>query len=295
MAISFEANPAAAPIDVGDVMDAAKKAYRGHSVDAMQSIAEKFQRLAANPEFIRDGLLAELKRIALEQNLASFAPQSFIIHRAPPFSLRLNLWLPPVGSSRKVEQEARIYSYGRAHDHNFSLLTVGVAGPGYRTRVYEYDFDAVEGYGGEHVEMTFLEETMLPMGKAMVYRPHHDIHMQLPPEQPSMSLNLLIEEKEIFEKPQYFFDMENSSLVPMDDNEVGRRVSFLDVVGHFSDETCVTSLFDIARQNRNPAIRAAALRAIRINSPERESEITQLSQIDQHPLVLREAHMNSAK
>jgi len=288
MAISFEAKNDATPAAVEDVIDAARKAYTGDAVEAMHRIAGMFQALGANRAFLRDALLAELNRIAGEQRLASFAPQSFIIHRAPPFSLRLNLWLPPVGSARKVEQEARIYSYGRAHDHNFSLLTVGVAGPGYRTRIYEYDCRAIKGYCGEPVDMTFLEDTMLPPGKAMIYRPHQDLHVQLPPEQPSMSLNLLVEEKDIVDTPQYFFDLDTSSVVLMNDNEVGRRASFLEAVGHFADENCASLLFDVARQNPNPTIRAAAVHAIVTAFPDRQPELESLARADGHPLVLRE-------
>ncbi|MBV9570033.1 MAG: hypothetical protein JO056_02200 [Alphaproteobacteria bacterium] len=291
MAYSFEARDDNGPIAVEDVIEAMRKAYKGNNgVDAMQCVAEKFQSLAANREFIRDALVAELKRIAEERNLGSFAPQSFIIHRAPPFSLRLNLWLPSVGTSRKVEQEARIYSYGRAHDHNFSLLTAGVAGPGYRTRIYEYDCRSIEGRAGEHVEMTFLEDTKLTTGKVMIYRPHHDIHVQIPPVEASMSLNLLIEEKDIVETPQYYFDLETSALVPMNDNEVGRRVSFLEAVGHFANEDCAGVLFDVARQNRDPSIRAAAVQAIRTGFPDRQPEIERLVAADPHPLVASETN-----
>jgi hypothetical protein len=295
MAISFEAKSDVTPVAVEEFIDATRKAYKGDAVEAMQTVAGKFQELAANREWIRDALLDELKRIAGEKNLASFAPQSFIIHRAAPFSLRLNLWLPPVGSARKIEQEARVYSYNRAHDHNFSLLTAGAAGSGYRTRIYEYEYHSISGYDGEPVEMTFLEETMLPVGKAMIYRPHQDIHVQLPPEQPSMSLNLLIEEADIVETPQYFFNLETKSVIPMNDNEVGRRVSFLEAVGHFADEACASLLFDVARQNPNPTIRAAAVHAIGTGFPERRPEIVKLAQADGHPLVLRETQMVLSK
>ena len=288
MAISYQAKENATPIEVGDLIDSARKAYKGDGVEAMQAVAEKLQALAANREYIRDALIAELSRIAREQNLVSFAPQSFIIHRAPPFSLRLNFWLPPTGSARKIEQEARVYSYDQAHDHNFSLLTVGAGGPGYKTRVFEYDFHSIDGYGGEHVEMQHLEDTMLPMGKAMIYRPHRDIHVQIPPDAPSMSLNLLIEEKEIVDTPQYYFDLATRSVVPMNDNEIGRRVSFLEAVGHFADENCASLLFDVARQHKNPEIRAAAVHAIRTGFPERQPEIETLAKADGHPLVLRE-------
>lgn len=291
MAISFEATGAAAPIAVEELIDAARKVYRGNAVETMQIVAGKLQSLAANRKFIRDALLAELRRIESERNLASFAPQSFTIYRAPPFSLRLNLWLPPTGSSRKIGQEARIFSYGRAHDHNFTLLTVGAAGPGYKTRIFEYDSRSLGGYDGEFVEMTFLEDTMLSPGKAMIYRPGRDIHIQIPPERPSMSLNLLVDEKEIVEAPQYFFDVETSSLSIMNENEIGRRASFLEAVGHFADENCASLLFDVARQSPNPSIRAAAMQAIGTGFPERRREIESLAQADGHPLVLREARI----
>jgi hypothetical protein len=136
--------------------------------------------------------------------------------------------------------------------------------------------------------MQHLEDTMLTTGKAMIYRPHRDIHVQIPPDAPSMSLNLLIEEKEIVETPQYYFDLATSSVVPMNDNEIGRRVSFLESVGHFADESCTSLLFDVAREHRNPEVRAAALHAIRTGFPERQPEIETIAQADGHPLVLRE-------
>jgi hypothetical protein len=288
MAFSYQAKESITPIEAGELIESIGRAYKGDGVEAMHAVAGKLQALAANREYLRDALIAELERIAGEQNLVSFAPQSFIIHRAAPFSLRLNLWLPPAGSARKIAQEARVYSYDQAHDHNFTLLTVGAGGPGYKTRIFEYDIGSIHGYGGEHVEMQHLEDTMLPAGKAMIYRPHRDIHVQLPPEAPSMSLNLLIEEKEIVETPQYYFDLATRSVVPMNDNEIGRRVSFLESVGHFAGESCASLLFDVARQHRNPEVRAGALHAIRTGFPERQPEVEAVARSDGHPLVLRE-------
>jgi hypothetical protein len=291
MAVTFEAKRDATPIEVEEFIAAAMKIHRGNAIETMHGVAGKLQLLGANREFIRDALLDEVRRIQNERTLTSFAPQSFTIYRAPPFSLRLNLWLPQIGSSRKIKQEARIFSYDRAHDHNFSLLTVGAAGPGYKTRVWEYDPGSIKGYNGEPVEMTYLEDTMLPLGKGMIYRPSRDIHIQIPPDEPSMSLNLLIAEKEIVEVPQYFFDLNANSLLIMTDNEIGRRTSFLEAVGHFADENCASLLFDVARQSPNPSIRAAAMRAIRTGFPESGDEIENLAEADGHPLVLRESRL----
>jgi hypothetical protein len=292
MAITFEPR-SAAPIEVEELIAAAREVHRGNGTETMHQVAEKLQRLAVNREFIRDALLGELRRIGGERNLPTFAPQSFTIHRDPPFSLRLNLWLPQAGSARKIQQEARIFSYDRAHDHNFSLLTAGVAGPGYKTRIWEYDRTTIKGYGGEPVDMTYLEDTMLPVGKAMIYRPSCDIHIQIPPDQPSMSLNLLIAEKEIVDAPQYFFDVEAGTVVIMGDNEIGRRTGFLEAVGHFADENCASLLFDVARRSPTPSLRAAALRAIRTGFPDSQAEIESLAAADGHPLVLRETRTDA--
>jgi hypothetical protein len=129
----------------------------------------------------------------------------------------------------------------------------------------------------------------------MIYRPSWDIHVQIPPDQPSMSLNLLIAEKEVVEVPQYFFDLNTSSLVVMNDNEIGRRVGFLKSVGHFADENCASLLFDVARQSANPSLRAAALHAIRTGFPERQQEIESVARADGHPLVLRETRTESSE
>jgi hypothetical protein len=104
VAITYEATGNAAPIAIEELIEAAKKVHNGNALGTMQDVAAKLQGLGANREFIRDALLAELRRIAGERNLASFAPQSFTIYRNPPYSLRLNIWLPPAGSARKVAQ-----------------------------------------------------------------------------------------------------------------------------------------------------------------------------------------------
>jgi hypothetical protein len=110
-----------------------------------------------------------------------------------------------------------------------------------------------------------------------------------------MSLNLLVmDEKDIVEQPQYFFDLTKSTLIPMNDNEVGRRVSFLHAVGYFADENCAALLFDVARHSPNPSLRAAAVHALRTGFPESAPELEQLAKADGHPLVLRETQPAAA-
>src|SRR3546814_33924 len=72
------------------------------------------------------------------------------------------------------------FFYGKAHDHNFSFLTVGYMGPGYWSEYYEYDYANVAGYVGEKVNLRYIEKSKLDEGKVMLYRIHRDVHLQLP-------------------------------------------------------------------------------------------------------------------
>lgn len=46
------------------------------------------------------------------------------------------LWIPTRTSGQRYS-----FSYKVAHDHAFDLMTVGFFGPGYRTSLYEFDYN----------------------------------------------------------------------------------------------------------------------------------------------------------
>lgn len=286
MALSFPCRAGIEPISVDAFVDEVRRVHRGNALDTMVRVSESFQQLGANMEFIRDKILEELRRMVVRDRLTMYTPQSMIIHRDEPFLLRMNLWAPLSGSERKTRQESRLFSYDKAHDHNFTLLTVGIAGPGYGTRIYEYDLERVLGMSGEHVEIRPLEHTTLPTGKAMIYRPRQDIHIQIPPPSPSISLNLLISDEPTLSQPQYFFDTENGTLSELFESQVGRTVMLMNFIGHFADDTCVSALFDIGRSHAMPPIRSAALRAIRTARPDTADEVMAIAEKDGHTFIL---------
>ena len=102
---------------------------------------------------------------------------------------------------------AAAFSYGVAHDHNFSFLTVGYFGPGYVSDYYEVDPEAVDGRRGEPLTLKFIERSQLSEGKMMLYRAHRDIHRQLPPESLSVSLNIMDEGDHVPWRDQYIVDL----------------------------------------------------------------------------------------
>ena len=104
------------------------------------------------------------------------------------------------------------FFYGVPHDHNFSFLTVGYLGPGYWSDYYEYDYGAVVGFPGEDVALRFVEKSRLEQGKVMLYRAHRDIHLQLPADAMSVSLNILETSHNSVFRDQYRFDVERSKI-----------------------------------------------------------------------------------
>ncbi|MFC7519823.1 hypothetical protein ACFQS6_05440 [Xanthomonas populi] len=112
-------------------------------------------------------------------------------------------------------QEERVFSYRNTHDHNFLFMTVGYHGPGYETDIYQYDPSRVRGYIGELVDLEPLGRTMLPVGRVMAYHEKMDVHTQFPPEQLSVSLNLMVTKKREFDSDQYFFDPSEGRIIEM--------------------------------------------------------------------------------
>lgn len=104
------------------------------------------------------------------------------------------------------------FQYDVPHDHNFSFLTLGYFGPGYRSDYWEYDYEAVTGYVGEHVPLVAKGRQQLSPRKIMLYRAHLDVHNQLPPEAMSVSLNVMHADAANGWFDQYGFDMEEGTI-----------------------------------------------------------------------------------
>ncbi|AAW73405.1 putative ISXo8 transposase [Xanthomonas oryzae pv. oryzae KACC 10331] len=152
------------------------------------------------------------------------------------FFLRANIWTPLKLSENFRSQEERVFSYRNTHDHNFHFMTVGYHGPGYETNLYQYDPSRVRGYIGEVVELESLGRTMLQVGRVMVYREKVDVHTQFPPEQLSVSLNLMVTKKRECEPDQYFFDPSDGRIVEMPQIAlVHKRASIVALAGQLAN------------------------------------------------------------
>jgi|GEM_PF-2551731 len=143
---------------------------------------------AANKKEILSTIINELNNPSAFQRLNDFQAPSFIIYQQQHYTLRLVMWLPVQGSFDRAP-----YSYGEAHDHNFDFWTVNFFGSGYRTRLYSYDYATISGINGETVALNFHGERGLTPGITMFYYRSRDVHIQYPPRDLSVSLNLIVQ------------------------------------------------------------------------------------------------------
>ncbi|WP_085218605.1 hypothetical protein [Allosphingosinicella indica] len=196
-------------IELGDLIERLETSdFDGRDEEGFASWAPELRKLANNRSFLADLVIDELKdhcRSQLRGN--QYGPQVVMLYnRSKRFMLRANFW-PAVTDSVIQSSGPEHFFYGLAHDHNFSFLTVGYLGPGYWSEYYEYDYGAVLGVPGEAVPLRFVEKAKLDEGKVMLYRAHQDIHLQLPADAMSVSLNILEGSHSIMFRDQYEFDV----------------------------------------------------------------------------------------
>lgn len=170
------------------------------------------RRLTNNRTFLADMLVDRLTGRGAGEVDSGYGPQAIVLSRVRGnMFLRANIW-PAEHDLCFRNSGAETFVYGVPHDHNFSFLTSGYLGPGYRSDYFEYDYDAVTGYAGETVPLRFVERCALHRDKLMLYRAHFDVHSQLPPESLSVSLNVMHVDPAQCWFDQYGFDLEKRAV-----------------------------------------------------------------------------------
>ena len=210
--------------------------------DAAINYANRLKALCNHQAFFADFLNRELKNLNNFQKVNDFKPPTFVLHYGSYYTIRCVVWLP-------LEEVAadELLSYYDGHDHNFDFLTCGLYGPGYRTVIYEYDHESVIGLIGEKVDLRFLEDTDLPIGKLMYYFASKDVHTQYPPEELSISANLILPQPG-HPALHYFFDVKQQTIIGHV-NELSLREPIFRTVAEIGDENSIDLLLRIASQH----------------------------------------------
>jgi hypothetical protein len=271
--------------------------YIGREVDLRDeaSIAASATMLKALSND-RQLVLRQLNRLVKSQFRGEVSPSAQVIYlgRGKDFFVRANIWpsLADVSSGRVYQDQ---FSYNLAHDHNYSFMTVGYYGPGYVTEIHEYDHDRLEGVIGEPVEMRFLERKLFSTGMVMLYRANRDLHIQLPPDDLSITLNLMISTPEVQARDQYFFDLQRRTLSGFpDEADSSRRIAVIGMAGHIGDPNTSQLLHDLSLMHPCRRTRLTAFESLAQLSPRDAGEIWSRAAVDAAPAVATAARRHLA-
>lgn len=198
--------------DLVEALGAARVDIRDE--DAFAAFGPLLARLGRNRDFLTDLAIDELKGRCEGQHRGNgYGAQVFLLR--PPdgrYVLRANFWPARADSAVRASGTAAFF-YDLPHDHNFPFLTYGYLGPGYWSDYFEYDVAAVAGVPGEQAGLRFVERSRLEPGKLMLYRMRRDVHVQLPPDSFSVSLNILGADPAQPWLDQYRFDISRGVIV----------------------------------------------------------------------------------
>ena len=265
--------PGEEPIELGELVETLETGgFDSQDEDNFASFGPALKKLANNRTFLADLMVAELKQRCegqLKDN--QYSPQVILLHGASQkFLIRANLW-PALKDSVIRHSGTDPFFYGVPHDHNFSFLTVGYWGPGYWSDYYEYDYGRVVGYPGEDVDLRFVEKSRLEEGKVMLYRAHQDVHLQLPADEMSVSINIVETSHSSAFRDQYRFDVERRKV-----DGIMTRMSLeplLALAAHYGGEEGMDLIADFSARHPSERIRWCALRARAAAEPSLDARI----------------------
>lgn len=163
-------------------------------------------RLANNKNLLIDFLNNGLENPDQFQLEKSYSMQSLTLADREHYDVRVNFW--PTNSEFNINDNsvAEFFAYNFAHDHNFDLITTGYTNNGYITDIYNYTYDNYDI--GEQVPLNFDGTYELTKGRIMLYESSKDIHIQFPPKELAISINILPKQKA--KNLQYSFDVDKN-------------------------------------------------------------------------------------
>jgi hypothetical protein len=291
-------------MELDEYVDWVHRNVDGFDEASVEASAPQLRALANNRELVLDMVEASLKQddsFLQAEGVNQYTDSAFILYNSAQeannrkgrdrflqFAVRAVVWRVPRLWTNSPERENVIHSYELPHDHNFTFITAGYLGPGYKTRIYEYDYDKVKGYAGESVDIRFLEETYLPQFKLMMYRKNKDIHIQHSPEALSISLNLIISggrEDVANMTQQYHFDLEKKCILERALGPASNGMALLDLAAEIGDENTADIVARIAHSDPHPETREMAYRALARLAPSERERIQTAINEDPSPIV----------
>jgi hypothetical protein len=268
---------------VGEYLEHMRTQVDLRDVQSVAQSAPMLRALANDRELVVRELNSRIENYFSDGMIPS--AQSLLLARDNDFYVRANIWpaISDMASGRAYQDQ---FAYNLAHDHNFTFMTVNYLGPGYETEVYEYDYEKVQGYVGEPVDLRFLEKTRFGTGMAMLYRASRDVHVQYAPTELTITLNLMIAHPEVRVRDQFFFDLTSRTISAYPPELAGSsRVALLHLAGHLGDGDTHQLLSDLAAKHPCRRTRLTAYEAWSRQQPAASASIWEKATNDPAPLV----------
>jgi hypothetical protein len=251
------------PGELFDALDANPVDVRDE--DEFANLGPLLARLGRNRDFLAELAIAELKtRCAGQAEASGYSAQVMLLR--PPggrYLLRANFW-PARDDPVTRASGAAAFFYDMPHDHNFPFLTYGYWGPGYWSDYYDYDVGALAGLPGEAAGLRFVERARLEPGRLMLYRMRRDIHVQLPPDSFSVSLNILGADPGQPWLDQYRFDIGRGTIAEVLTSTAAEAL--LTIAAQFGGNGCDLAL-DFAHRHPCERMRVTAMDALATAAP----------------------------
>ena len=202
-----------------------------------------------------------------------YTANSIVFVRGEYHTVRANIWCPLSADERKRELEAPLFSYFDCHDHNYHFVTAAYSGPGYESDLFRYDRSKVGGAVAEKVDIDFVERLNFAEGELIVYEALNDAHIQHPPKDLSITLNLVARPPVFRDKRQFIFDVNKRTIAHAVDNSQERSAKFLELASQIGDGNTIELLIALAKTHRAEAIRAIARDQLRLMLPQDHDDV----------------------
>lgn len=274
-------------IDIDEFVDFVDSKIDINEDESIISASTMLQALANNRDMLIEAFNRDLLRYDLEAGV-SYSQSSCIlgVGKKKGFVVRANMW-PPIGHPGLKTVENALFSYELPHSHNFSFLTANYFGPGYETDIWECaDCGSLHGIIGEKVSIKYLERTKLEPGKQMFFRRQQDVHVQHPPEEFSISLNLLVMTEQDCLTEQFEFNTEFGRISGFPGgSSCSKRVFLMDIAGKIGDVETADILLKIAEAHPCQRTRGAALASAINITPALANTLNKRIKDDKSPFV----------
>jgi len=167
--------------------------------ETVLALTPQLEALGRNRRFVAQFLAGHLERPDFQRDNL-YADTAMVIARRPSYTVRVVGWpsepMPFYGSEDADDV---------AHTHTFQLLTYGYRGPGYRTEMYDCIPDElIASCVGDRVTVGAARRSTLSEGSVLFYPAFRVAHIQHPPSEYSVSLNLMVHPRNERGFEQYF-------------------------------------------------------------------------------------------